>query len=60
MLCQLYSNEIDLYMRGNEPMYLDPSNLMVMRYNLHLAQLVMCMARLKAVSQLLLSLQKPG
>ena len=25
-------------MRGNEPMYLDPSNLMAMRYDLHLAQ----------------------
>ena len=25
-------------MRGNEPMHLDPSNLMAMRYDLHLAQ----------------------
>ena len=35
---QLYNNEMDPYMRGNEPMHLDPSNLMAMRYDLHLAQ----------------------
>ena len=38
MLHQLYNNEMDPYMRGNEPMHLDPSNLMAMRYDLHLAQ----------------------
>jgi hypothetical protein len=38
MLRQLYINEMDPYMRGNEPMHLDPSNLMAMRYDLHLAQ----------------------